>query len=234
MLLRTCCLAIVVLAGCRSTGDGGAGATAATSSTVATTPSIAVSTPATTAAKPSSPPAPASVGKPVETLTLASGAVLKMPKGAVSSPMKNAATRLPSVVKAAHKLQLGDKQHLLLVNEMDREGLACKAVLDRELERANKAKADTDEKKRSLRKMKRISEVKIGEHRALYAISKNRPPTPGTAEADKSQPMLGVATLIMCRGQDYVVMMYASDQSSLPEDTKKMLLAIASSYTPPS
>src|SRR5690606_1414542 len=84
--------------------------------------------------------------------------------------------------------------------------------------------------KRAMRQMKGISEIKIGEHRALYAVSQNRAPTPGSAEADTSKPMLGVATLMMCRDGDYVVMMHAADQSAPPEDTKKLLVDIAASY----
>lgn len=44
--------------------------------------------------------------------------------------------------------------------------------------------------------------------------------------------MMGVATLMMCQNEDYVVIMHATDQNVAAEDTKKMLVALASSYKP--
>lgn len=233
MHLRLLFVAALMVSGCHSSGTGGAGAHGATSSS-ATSGSTAVATaptPSASTAKQAPAAAPAPTGDPSK-LALASGATLAIPAGATAKTMAKASSRLPGVVKAAHKYELGSAKRLLLVNEMDREGLACDAVLDRELDRANKAKADTDPQKQAMRKMKGITEIKVGGHRALYAVSQNRAPTPGSAEADTSKPMLGVTTLIMCRNKDYVVMMHAADQSVSAEDTKKILVSIAASYTP--
>lgn len=227
---RSFWLALTLVAGCHST-DGGQSAAPNTSGVAATSTSTsAVASPPTTSQPPATQPANTTPG----VLKLASGATLDVPSGATPSAMNNAAERLPGVVRAAHKYELGSEKRLLLVNEMDPEGLDCKAVIDRELDRVNKAKADTNETRRAMREVKGVTELKIGEHRALYAVSGNRVPEPGGSAADTSKPMLGVATLIMCRDKDYVVMMHAADQSVLPEDTKKMLVAIAASYKPAS
>lgn len=233
MTHRSCWLALAFVAGCHTSSSEGAGAHGATSSSVAvaspTPPSSAAATAtATTAAAAPTPQPPGEPG----VLRLASGATLAMPQEARASELKNAAQRLPGVVKAAHKYELGGEKRLLLVNEMDREGLACDAVLDRELTRANKAQADTDEQKRALRQVKGITELKLGEHRALYAVSANRAPTPGGGATDTSKPMMGVATLMMCQNDDYVVIMHATDQTVSAEDTKKMLVTLAASYKP--
>lgn len=230
MTHRSHWLALVLLAGCQTSSSEGAGAHGATSSSVAAT-SPTTSTTAAATATTTAPPPVQPAGEP-GVLKLASGATLAMPAEAKASELKNAAQRLPGVVKAAHKYELGGDKRLLLVNEMDREGLACDAVLDRELARANEAQADTDAQKRALRQVKGITELKLGEHRALYAVSANRAPSPGGGATDTSKPMMGVATLMMCQNEDYVVIMHATDQNVAAEDTKKMLVALASSYKP--
>ena len=236
---RLAALALLVgcsslLLGCHSTDGGGAGAHGPTASSSATQAAASSApsgdAPAVASASPTPKPTVPS-GEP-GFLKLASGATLAMPAGATAAPMNNATNRLPGVVKAAYKYQLGDIKKLLLINEMDAEGLACKAVLDRELERANEARDDANEQRLAMRQMKGISEIKIGEHRALYAVTQNRAPTPGGGATDTSKPMLGVSTLIMCRGTDYIVMMHAAEQSAKPDDIKKMLVDIAASYKP--
>ncbi len=223
-----------MLASCHSTDGGGGGGSGPVASAASGVGSAAVVP--TPTASPSAPgdapsPGPAPSGD-ARTVRLASGATLLMPEQATLREMKNAAQRLPGVVKAAHKYELGSEKRLVLVNEMDREGQSCEAILDRELERANKAKNETDQEKRAMRQMQGVTELQIAGHRALYAVSANRAPSPGGEAPDASRPMMGVSTLILCRGDDYVVIMHATDQAETPEETKQTLVDIAKSFKP--
>jgi hypothetical protein len=229
---RACALLFVAacqLSACHESG-GGATGSASVAGSAAVPGSASVAGAATLASG-----APASAGASAAalgdrpTVTLASGAMMTMPDGARATEMKDAGKRLPGVVKKAHKFELpsgGPGKRLLLVNEMAMEGMTCQALLDRDLERAEKAQADEDPQKRALREMKGVTTIELAGHRALYAESMNKPDS-------TSETMMGVATLITCRDADYLVIMVAGDQPAGADETKKMLSAVAESYRKP-
>jgi hypothetical protein len=228
MKARLACALALTLLGCQTTGcktSDGAGAGAgppAPSASASASAAASAPAPTVSAAPAAERPAPPS-GDPT-VLTLTSGATLKMPAGARAKEMKAADKRLPGQVKQAYKYELtSDGKRLMLVNEMDREGMTCQALLDRELERANKAKEERDPQKLALREMKGVTAIEIGGHRALWAESLNKP---GSAAEGK----MGVATLMMCRDEDYLVLMVAGTEPVAPDDTKTMLTTIAASY----
>jgi len=171
---------------------------------------------------PSAVEAPAVKGSTVK-VELASGATLTLPSVAVSRPVASQ-ERLPDVVSRAHLFNLGGPKRLLMLSEMNLAGRGCDEALDQELGRMNEAKDDTARTK--YRKMGNVETLTISGKRVLYADSMNR----GLGSADAGRQAVAMATLIMCRKPDYLVLMYTLDQSDLPAGTKAMMTGVAASY----
>jgi hypothetical protein len=174
----------------------------------------------------SSEKAPTVAGSTIKA-TLSSGATLTMPANAVVRDMKGQ-SRLPEMVHATHLFNLGGPKRLLMVNETKLDGRTCDAALDAELERMSKAKSDTDSARTFYRQVGKVEDTKMSGVRVLYGDSMNR----GISGRDAGRPAVAMATLIMCREQDFVVMMYTLDQPELPQGIKQMFGAIVSSYSP--
>jgi hypothetical protein len=183
--------------------------------------------PVATGAPTPSATARAATGEPASSVTLRNGARLKLPEGAIAKPF-DAARRLPEEVKKAHLFHLGTNERLLMINEMDLVNGSCEATLDREAKRMKSAQKDTDPERLKYRKMGVFEELKIDGHRALYGKSKNR----GLAFGEGTErPMVAMGTMLMCRDDSYVAMMFVSKKPELPTGMKKMLSDIVASYS---
>lgn len=192
-----------------------ASATATATATAAPAP---VPRPARSAAAPS--------GGVADAVTLQNGARLSLPEGATNKPF-DAAGRLPEEVNKAHVFQLGGNDRLLMINEMALVGGSCKATLDKEAKRMKTAQDDTDPERLKYRKMGAFEAFEIDGHRVLYGLSKNR--GLGFAEG-KERPMVAMATMLMCRDETYVAIMFVSKKPELPSGMKKMLTDLVDSY----
>lgn len=220
-----CLLAMV--AGCHSSPADEREAAAQRALAEASASASATSAPVATGAAPARTAAarPPS-GEPTRSLTLLNGAKLTLPDGAITKSF-DAKKRLPAEVKKAHLFHLGSKDRLFMVNEMELVDGSCQATLDKEKGRMRAAREDADPQRLEYRKMGAFESFELDGHRVLYGESKNR----GLGPADgMKRPMVAMATMLMCRDQHYVAMMFVSQQTELPTGMKKTLSDVVASY----
>jgi hypothetical protein len=224
--LWTITSALAMIAGCHGTSDAGSGAGRAAPPAGTSPASAAGAISSVTAASAASSTAqlPTVTGSQ-KYVTLAGGAKLTLPAGAKPREMKNR-SGLPQSVSKTHLFRFGDRERLM-ITEMSKEGKSCDALLDEQLERANQAKGDTDPSRLQLRRVAKAEVLSIGGSRVLYSESKNRLPS-----QDAGSASVTMGSLIMCRGDNHLVVMYASDQPVQPKDLKKLLTDVAASYKP--
>jgi hypothetical protein len=224
--------AALVVAGCHSTPsqERDAAAQSAIARGSASAP-VAASAAAPPARRPAAGDAPAvstaPTGEPASEVVLNNGATLKLPGGAFTKPFDTRA-RLPEEVLKAHMFKLGAGKRMLMVNEMKLVGDSCKASLDRESKRMKTAQDDTNPERLKYRKVGAFEELNVGGHRVLYSESKNR----GFGlTGGPERPMVGMATMLMCRDDaNYVALMFASDKADLEDGLKGTLTKVVASY----
>jgi len=153
-------------------------------------------------------------------LLLTSGATLMLPPGLtpVDSPGE-----LPKEVKSARVFKLpGDAR--LMVNELDHGTEACASALDREWDKMQAAKDDTDPERLKYRRMKDAERLELEGKKGAYGASSHGTGQPGEVAA--------LATLIFCGGEDLVVAMLAAKQPEVPPSAKAVLLDLLRSHRP--
>ena len=208
----------LLAAACHTPPGQGGSASAAPSSSQAAAPGTGAAIPT------SSEKAPTLAGSDGK-VTLAGGATLSVPKGA--KPREVSAGRVPPEVAKAHLFELGHNKRLLMVNEFKMEGKACKERVAEEWKKMMDAKNDKDPTRTAIRQMTTIDDTKLDGHRVLYGEF-----TQTQLTQEKEKPKAAMASMTMCRGENHVVLMYASDQPSLPGGIRKTLTDVVKSYKP--
>jgi len=155
---------------------------------------------------------------------LRSGATLELPAGAEETRVPGG---VPGSVGNAHTFKLPGGRRRLLVGELGLEGQGCKERLDQELERMKAAREDKDPERLKLRSLTTLEERVVAGHRVLFNEAMQ-----GTSLGDAGVPFAAVASVMMCEGQDMLVLVYVSDEAALAPSVKPMLDAVVTSYRP--
>jgi hypothetical protein len=233
---RAALVAFLCMLGCQD-GGGGGGAGAARSDPTASSGPTATATIASAMPNgPATAPATAAPGPTAvdsaafvlegstETLTLRGGGKMTLPKSATPGELKSSAM-MPDEVKSSRLFYLGGPKRLLLVSELDRGTKSCQELIDTELDKVKKAQADTDPTRKAIRSIAKFETFEVAGARALYVEAQQR----GLGRAEE-RPFAGTASLTMCAPKDSMVVMFASDQATLPDGVAKMLRDMAASY----
>lgn len=173
--------------------------------------------------------APASTAysdKPAK-LSFTTGASITIPPPVRVKAKTTATDRLPDIVKQAKVFELGDDKRLLMVNELDMEGKTCAALIAEQEAKMKAAQGDQDEKRLQFRRQQSAEVVKVDGHDVLFGQAMHK----GVSATDE-QPFVGSASAVMCRDDNYVLVMFMARTAEKAGAPRQLLLDVIKSFEP--
>jgi hypothetical protein len=156
-------------------------------------------------------------------VTLASGATVRLPTGVRKKDTSG--RKLPGEISQMQVFTWPGGERLLSVSEMAKDTSAtCDQLLDEQHKRMTKTQGDEARGESGFK----MEDTKIGSRRVLYFSGKQQ----GIYGKAQGRPMAVVTTLTLCDEQSLLLLVHADKSAAGSPDARRVLFSIAASLRP--